>query len=550
MAGTEPLPELVVKSSRSGWQFALATCLTVLSGIGIAAGTAPSSSAPGQSVDRLAIVGATVIDGNGGAPLEGAIVLIEGDTIVALGSAAAMTIPADTPQIDATGKFVVPGLIDTNVHLSLYGGNTNERYESLVRYEHRQHEVVLEAAQLQLKYGVTTVRDSYGVLPPLIRVRDSIERGEVVGPRMLVAGNIVGWGGPFSITFSLIPEADLSPFQERMNDLIAQDVGEDLVDLTPEELRAAIGRYLDKGVDFVKYGGTGHFSRPALIGFSPAQQRAIVKETHRHSKVAETHATSVAGLRMAVEAGIDLIQHPEILGPREIPDDLVDTIVRRGVICSMLVNTMTGDAWQRHLESRERALAAQAERGDPLTGHQANPLPRQHTSAELRRAAAEAGEGLEMRRRNAIKLIEGGCITTIGTDNYRAAAPELARGPKPENQDHGIGSILAIEGLVELGMTPAEAIVAATRNGAMASRGLDRFGTIEPGKQADLLILDADPLADIRNIRALDTVMKGGVVVDTERLPENPIFYRAAAGEGRTRCCARTGSTRRVGIVC
>ena len=100
-----------------------------------------------------------------------------------------------------------------------------------------------------------------------------------------------------------------------------------------------------------------------------------------------------------------------------------------------------------------------------------------------------------MRRRNAEKLIKAGAVVTIGTDNYWAAAPEFTRGgTKPDAQNHGIGSIIAIEGLVELGMTPAQAIVAATRNGAIASRGLDNFGTIEAGKLADLLVLDADPL--------------------------------------------------------
>jgi imidazolonepropionase-like amidohydrolase len=91
----------------------------------------------------------------------------------------------------------------------------------------------------------------------------------------------------------------------------------------------------------------------------------------------------------------------------------------------------------------------------------------------------------------------------------------------------GTATLAAIEGLVELGMTPAQAIVAATRNGARASQGLKDYGTLEKGKLADILLLDADPLSDIHNIRKLSFVMKEGLVVDRDRLPEKPVWTKA-----------------------
>jgi imidazolonepropionase-like amidohydrolase len=91
----------------------------------------------------------------------------------------------------------------------------------------------------------------------------------------------------------------------------------------------------------------------------------------------------------------------------------------------------------------------------------------------------------------------------------------------------GTATLAAIEGLVELGMTPAQAIVAATKNGAIASQGLKDYGTLEQGKLADILLLDANPLADIKNIRKLSLVMKEGSVIDRDRLPEKPVWYRA-----------------------
>ncbi|MDX1396838.1 MAG: amidohydrolase family protein, partial [Gemmatimonadota bacterium] len=477
-----------------------------------------------------AIVGATVIDGTGGAPIPNATVVIEGGRIAAVGPSADTPVPDGAEVIDGSGRWMTPGFVDTNVHISLYGGGAKDRKETSVHYRLAGEALTLEAAQMHLKFGVTHLRDSYGALPELKTVRDAIASGREVGPRLQVAGNIVGWGGPYSITFALIPEGDLSLYEQQFSDHIAQGAGEELMDMYPEELRVAIREYLDRGVDFLKYGGTSHWSFPTLIGFSPAAQRVIVEETHARGLVAETHSTNPEGLRLSVEAGIDLIQHPEVLAGREISDELVTQIRERGIVCSMLVNTITGPAWERHLETRAAAEAGLSSE-DPGWGALRRPVEREKTSFELRRERNELGHGTEMRRRNAEKLIRGGCTVTVGTDNYAGVAPEFARSPKPIWQEPGVGTLLAIEGLVELGMTPSEAIVAATRNGAIAAGALDEFGTIEPGKQADLLLLDADPLADISNIRRQSLVMARGEVVDVEMLPTEPVMFRRAVGE-------------------
>jgi imidazolonepropionase-like amidohydrolase len=471
---------------------------------------------------RTAIVGATLVDGNGGPPIADAVILIEGARVTAVGPRRAVTIPADTHQIDAHGQWIVPGLIDTNVHLSLYGGQ-NDRYETLVRYQPREPDIVLEAAQIDLSYGVTTVRDSYGALPALTKVRDAIARGDAVGARILAAGNILGWSGPYSFSFSRVM-GQLTLFQEQMNDYIAQGGGEELMAMTPDELRRAIDAYLDKGPDFLKFGGTSHFSDPTYIGFSPEAQRVIVDEAHKRNRAAETHSTSIEGLRVSIAAGIDGIQHPELLDGREMPDDMIATIHDRGLICSMLASTITGPAWKRHLKAKDEAAKKRAE------AEQDAPSPmREKTTAERRKEAADLGADLEARRANAQKLIRAGCRITPGTDSYWAAAAELSRTPKPKEQDHGIGTIMAVEGLVELGMTPSQAIVSATRNGAIAARGLNDFGTIEPGKFADLVVLSADPLTDIGNLRKVAAVMKQGRMVDRDTLPASRVLSVAPA---------------------
>src|SRR5262249_41848878 len=287
--------------------------------------------------------------------------------------------------------------------------------------------------------------------------------------------------------------------QEQMNDEIAQGAGEELMALTPAELAKAIDAYLDRGPDFIKYGGTSHFSEPTFIGFSAEAQRTIVERAHARRKMVETHATSREGLRMALDAGIDGIQHPEMVDGAEIPDELVRRIVPNGTVCSMLVSTITGEAWEKHLTDRAGAQK-KLEEADKKT-------QRPRTTFEERQRANELGVGLEVRRSNAQKLIKAGALVTVGTDSYWAAASEPSRTPKPRNQDHGIGTIMAIEGLVELGMAPAQAIVAGTKNGATAARGLQEFGTIESGKRADLVLLAADPLADIHNIRKVAVVI-------------------------------------------
>jgi len=483
----------------------------------LAASTVPAAAV--QPPDgAIAIVGATIIDGNGGPPLSNATIVVEGRRITQVGPRNTVDIPAAARIIDGTGKYVTPGFIDTNVHLNL----SFSWDETNARYWHRNADITLQAAQLHLKHGVTTVRDSYGALRPGIEVRDAIARGEVPGPRMYVAGNIVGWGGPYSETFSGMPESELTLFQEQINDSITLGTGEELMHMTPEELRVAMNAYLDLGPDFIKYGGTSHMSYPAGIMFSPRAQRVIVEETHKRGLVAETHSATLEGLRLSVLAGIDLIQHPRSLGRRYVTDELLDLIVERGVICSGLQNTITGEAWQWHLEQRASAEAAQEEAA--ARGRRA-PL----TSAEIRRNRDAADMARAIMRSNAEKLIEAGCITSVGTDNltfgHRSAAPEFERERHVlwEHQAPGIGTVMAIEGLVELGMTPSEAIVAATKHGALACRALDDFGTLEVGKLADLLVLGADPLADISNIRELEVVMKEGQVIETGSLPTDPV---------------------------
>jgi imidazolonepropionase-like amidohydrolase len=446
----------------------------------------------------LALVGATIITGTGAAPIANGVIVVDGSKITAIGPRATTTVPPDAQVIDAPGKFITPGLVDTNVHLVLM--IVPEFY---AKYEDRLEDVALQSAQVALKYGVTTVRDSWGPLAPLLAVRDRINRGEVPGARTLVAGNIVGLGGPFSVHF-LGPRGLAAPedLQRRINAMWEVNVGPRLLLLTADEVRREMRRYLDRGVDFVKVAVSSHGISPESLMFSPAVLRAMAEEVHARKLVFETHTATLESLRVAVEAGVDLLQHPESLGSfadeadrqamgeREIPDELLTAIKAKGIFCSVLT-----------VSDKRINLIREREGRDPL----------------FRGLSASR---YQTRLRNLVKLVRAKAPITMATDNG-PQAPEL--GPRPMSPLIGRQHFDTLEDLVLAGMTPMEALVAATKRGAEACRRTD-IGTLEPGKLADLVVVRSDPLQDIANMRRIDLVMKEGVIVDRDRLPTRRVL--------------------------
>ncbi len=477
----------------------------------------------GSRGNATAIVGATVIDGTGAAPLPGATVLVGGTSIEAVGPSAVVGVPPGYTVVRAEGKFVTPGFIDTNVHITPF-----YYLDELILQRGRYESIAVETAQLLLRCGVTTIRDSYGHLPTLLAVRDAIERGAVSGPRLQVAGNIVGWGGPGSMTFDMrgphmtstespgLIDARSSLLLEQIQDEFTQGVGEELIAMEAGELADAVGAYLEKGIDFLKYGGTTHAVTPAMILFSQRAQEAIVREAHRRSRRVETHATSPEGLRMALNAGIDLVQHPETLDA-PMSDELAALHASSGVVCSMNVNRWTGRLWSEYVEQLERA------------GRQVLP---ERSSTSMERRLANHRRSREWWRGNATKLITHGCRISTATDTLTLPPPMVMRGDEPYTKTYyhspGTATLDAMVGLVEVGLSPLQAITAATMNGAIAAGALPDYGTVEVGKSADLVVLEADPLADITNVRKTSMVMAQGRFVNISALPDRPVYHRTS----------------------
>jgi imidazolonepropionase-like amidohydrolase len=219
---------------------------------------------------------------------------------------------------------------------------------------------------------------------------------------------------------------------------------------------------------------------------------------HKRGLVFETHTATLESLRIAIEAGVDLMQHPEELGSfsdpadreafgeRLFPDDMIALMKSRNILSSLLTVS------QKRIDLIKQHVAA----GD----------------------AAYRGMNADMyqnRLVNLRRLVQAKVPFTMSTDNG-PQAPEL--GPRPMSPLIGRQHFDTLQDLVDAGMTPMEALVGATKRGAEACRRPD-LGTLEVGKIADLLVLRADPLRDIANMRQIDTVMKEGSIVDRSKLP-------------------------------
>jgi imidazolonepropionase-like amidohydrolase len=445
----------------------------------------------------LLIRGATVIDGTADRPLEGHSIWLEGRRIKAIGRIDELAVPPSIPVVDARGKYVIPGLMDANVHLM-----GDIRFEQLVRHEGRYHELILESAQVALKSGLTTVFDTWGPRIPLMAVRDGINAGRAIGSRIFCAGNIIGLDGPFSLDF--MPKAlDIASggLVQRINSLYVENVGPDLTWMPPEQVAEEVRAYLRTGIDFIKYASNEHRGGEpnAFLVFSPAVQSHIVAEAHRAGITAQAHTTSVEGLKVAIEAGADIIQHCNLTGPVPIPQGTLQML------------------------AKGRAAAVVF----PLTQRRAE-IVNSRVDGMTRRFWSTSDI-------NCRALISAGATLLLGTDQAMLAA-DIATDPSMQgnlvtvSEDNlfelGQGHFHWLKAMEEKGFPSMEILKAATRNIAVAyGKGRD-FGTLEAGKIADLLILDENPLLAAKNYRAIRTIIKDGEIVNTQGLPSTQILSK------------------------
>jgi imidazolonepropionase-like amidohydrolase len=453
----------------------------------------------------LVISGATIIDGTGAAPLEGCDIIVQGDRIAHVGRPEnSRAADGNAQTIDARGKYAIPGLMNANVHLSFGIYSVERLARHLSYYSDDTEAVVLEAAQVALKNGLTTVFDTCGLRRPLMAVRDKINSKSANGSRIYCAGWIVGFDGLFSEDFIAKAKDILTPtYVRRVNAMCVENVGRHLMWLTPAQVAEEVRSYIAKGIDFLKYASNEHVwaSAGAFLTFSPKVQEAIVGEAHRAMVTAQAHTMSVEGLRVAVEAGSDLIQHANITGPVPIPDTTLELMAKNGT--GAVVFPLA-----------ERVLEWVLEHGH-----------------EQGRSMWQASD---INTRNLIRsgapLLLGNDGTVIPTEVIadKRSSKGWAAAPDEKNiAPLGGGHFAWLEAMEEKGCPAMEMLKAATTNIAVAYRKDRDLGTLEVGKVADILILEANPLLAARNYRTIAAVIKDGLVIERGVLPTQPVLTKS-----------------------
>jgi imidazolonepropionase-like amidohydrolase len=452
-----------------------------------------------QQTTSLAITGAKIIDGTGGAPIPDGIVIIEAGRITRVGTKGTVMIPAGARVLDAAGKFLIPGLIDTHVHLEEIGlsdvGELPAEWDS----PERLRELVLINARLDLIGGITTVRD-LGSTELVLRVRDEINAGRAIGPRIIASGMQL---------VKKVPGAT----EERM--FLEFD--------GPADGRAKVRSLASMRVDLIKIRLTRQRLVPSLD-----EVQAIVSEAHRLGLRATVHTDVPADdlVRLAIEAGADGIEHN---APLRLKDDaLLAEMAQKGI-------TLMAGSGEFYVQRFEDGSL-----GDPIGTAAARLFPAdvvsalrhgaetlQEQTAGMKRSGWDPGQVRTRFIGETERARKAGILLVFGTD----AGAYLAI--------HG-EEYKALYGETRMGSTPMEALLMATRDAAKALGKEKDVGTIEAGKLADLVIVDANPLTDMRNLHKIFRVIKDGVVYSPLDLLNLFLTHKDGAflhegGDGRER---------------
>ena len=421
--------------------------LVLAAAIGVAA---PSFAADAAPVKVVAIRAGKLVDVAAGTVLKDQTIIISGERITAVGPSASTAVPSGAEVIDLSAQTVLPGLIDMHTHLT--SDPYLSGYNSLGVSDTRAALYGARAARQTLEAGFTSVRNVGASGFGDVALRDAINEGDIIGPRMRTAGYAIGIKGG---------HCDENLLPAEMN-----YTGRGVAD-GPWEARAKVREMAKYGADVIKICASGGVlskgDEPGAQQYTLEEMQAIVHEAHKLGRKVAAHAHGASAIHDAIVAGVDSVEHSSLIDAegirlaREKGTYLVmdiyndDFILQEGVKAGMLPESI----------EKEKALG-------------------------------------QLQRDNFRKAFQGGAKMAFGSD----------AGVYP----HG-DNAKQFAYMVKYGMTPMQAIQAATINAADLLGWKDRVGSIAAGKYADIIAVQGDPAANVAELTKVTFVMKGGAVV-------------------------------------
>jgi imidazolonepropionase-like amidohydrolase len=406
-----------------------------------------SATVPAQQpAATVAFSGARVIDGTDRAPIDNATILVRGGKIVAVGAASAVTVPGGAQRVALAGKTVIPGLVNAHGHVGNTVGMEQGKYSA---------ENVARDLKTYAAYGVTTVFSLGDDQAAGIAARDSQKTPSLNRARLFVAGPVL---------------APKSPA--------------DAVKLVDED--AAMK------VDIVKIRVDDNLGTTPKM--APEIYKAVIDEAHKKGLRVAVHLFYLDDAKAVLDAGADFIAHS--VRDVAVDDAFVAMLKRRDVCyCPTLMREVSTFVY----------ASTPAWFSDPfflkhadMAAVDALKQPARQQAMAASKAAQRYKAGLEVANRNLKKLSDAGVKIAMGTDT----------GPPARFQ--GYFELMELEMMAKAGLTPRQVLASATRDAARCMKLDSEVGTLEPNKWADFVVLDADPLADISNVRKINAVYVAG----------------------------------------
>ncbi len=437
-----------------------------------------TGSIEAQSSNRLAIVGGYLIDGQEGVPIQNSVILIEGERITHVGTVSDTEIPSDAKVINANGYTVLPGLSEAHAHLFIVGHGIYDEY--FPRYMGRYRDIMKISARQLLMAGVTNARDLGAGLEDALWLRDEINAGREVGPRLFVSGPFLQKSLP-----GATHQGAGTDYDSRVQAFFRRTVD------GPEDAARQARELIDAGVDLLKVIQLNQLTREERLAIAGEAQKAGL-----HMAV---HAATTEEVRAAAEMGANSIEH--LQGGHSplpfYPEESIKIMADNNIVASVTV--MVGKVYDITTEYPERLDNQQLKSDLP-------PYLYEDVRGSLDFFSRlnyfqGAKNGNSQQPAKVKQLYDSGIRIVVGTDSGT-----------PMNF-HYESTWQEMDLLTDYGIPPMKVISMATRYPALLYRQFDDLGTIQPGKLADIIVVNGNPLRDMNALQQNNVihVIKGGV---------------------------------------